>query len=528
MNHEPVAMAPVTLGRFEVIGRLGQGAQSVVYLAYDPQLHREVALKTVQFDSNEGRRAALLAEARSVSRLSHPAIVPVFEALETAHGSCLVFEYVPGRTLAERLAQEGAMPAAEAVLLLLPVLDALAYAHGQRIVHRDLKPSNILLDDAGRARVMDFGIAVRHGPGTSQAGDDDASDPMVAMLGTPAYMAPEFAGAGQVGPAMDQFSIALVLCEMLTGQRLVGALEGVRAIRFLLNNDLALPAQTPLPVDDDLRAIVERALARRPEARFADIATFAQALRAWLDPAAQLPRAEDEMARAAALDALLDRMPAPDALLAAPWPGVGMPLSAWAAAVWAGLDWQGAPNHDAPARELLRERCERARLAGLLARELSGLGGADGDEALVCGWAQHLGRMALAASFPDEARTVLAPGAGARHGLWAEELRAAQQLGTGLQALGEALARRWGLPETVQRCTSALRPAEVGGMPATRGDLLRLCASMAGELADAQALPDPDGREAALLAALAHYGAALCLRAHDVRKALAQVMPAAH
>ena len=151
------------LGRFELRQILGRGAQSVVWLAFDPRLEREVAIKLMKVGpgANASAIAQWLQEARSVSRLTHPNIIPVFEADVQEQQPYLVFEYVAGQTLAAMIEQRGALPTTEAVALMLDVLDALDAAHGAGVVHRDLKPSNVLVNAAGRARVMDFGIATR-------------------------------------------------------------------------------------------------------------------------------------------------------------------------------------------------------------------------------------------------------------------------------------------------------------------------------------------------------------------------------
>lgn len=176
------------LGRFELLRELGRGAQARVWLAHDPRLDREVALKLLDPDADADAVSQWLHEARAVSRLTHPNIVPVFEADAHEGQSYLVFEFVDGPTLAAARRSRPTMPAREAVQLLLGVLDALAAAHEQGIVHRDLKPSNILLGRDGRARVMDFGIAAR----TSQADG--------RIVGTAGYMSPE-AARGEIGRA---------------------------------------------------------------------------------------------------------------------------------------------------------------------------------------------------------------------------------------------------------------------------------------------------------------------------------------
>lgn len=279
---------PAQMGRFKIVRQLGHGAQSVVYLAFDPQLLREVAVKVLQGEAQNAD--ALLNEARAVSRLNHASIVPVFEAGHDAQSGAayLVFEYVVGPTLADVLREQGALEPSLAVKMLVPVLDAVAYAHANGVIHRDLKPSNILMDRRGMARVMDFGIAVRQT--ASQAGEadvkasDDEDDELQAPLGTPAYMAPEYIQQGLVSPQMDVFSAGLVLFEMLTGQRAAVSGTGMQALQFLASHDISLPDTTRYPVDDRLRAALARALARDPALRYLHMADFVQALRTWGEP----------------------------------------------------------------------------------------------------------------------------------------------------------------------------------------------------------------------------------------------------
>src|SRR5512139_1378706 len=246
------------IGRFVLRRKLGQGAQASVWLAHDERLDRDVAVKLLAPGADAGAVSQWLHEARAVSRLTHPHLVPVFEADEHAGQPYLVFEYVPGPTLAQRLRSSGALPAREAVSLWMGVLDALRLAHESGIVHRDLKPSNILIDPQGRARVMDFGIAAR------------IADPHERRIyGTPGYMSPEAARGAPPSPVMDVFAAGVVLAEMLSGQPLVRAPNAMAAIERVVREDLVLPTPLSDPPDDALRAIVQRAVARDPARRFA-------------------------------------------------------------------------------------------------------------------------------------------------------------------------------------------------------------------------------------------------------------------
>ncbi|MFL6660821.1 MAG: protein kinase domain-containing protein, partial [Rhizobacter sp.] len=264
------------LGRFELRRVLGQGAQATVWLAFDPRLEREVAVKLMRPAAGLDAAAVnqWLHEARSVSRLTHPHIVPVFEADMHAEQPYLVFEYVPGRTLADHLRMRGALPAREAVQLMVGVLEALQAAHAAGVVHRDLKPSNVLVDGAGRARVMDFGIAAHV--------NDAASHQNV--VGTPGYMSPEAAHGAAPVPAMDVYAAGLVLAEALSGKPLIAERDPYRAIYRAAHEDLALPDSLPAEVDDRLRATVLRALARDAARRHPSAAAFREALQDWLAP----------------------------------------------------------------------------------------------------------------------------------------------------------------------------------------------------------------------------------------------------
>jgi serine/threonine protein kinase len=256
------------VGRFELLEVLGRGAQAVVWRANDQRLDREVALKLLSPDAQSVSVHQWLHEARAVSRLSHPNIVPVFEADEVEGQSYLVFELVSGQTLAAALRRSGAMPERAAAALLLGVLEALRAAHDQGIVHRDLKPSNILLGPDGRPRVMDFGIAAR------------ASDGAGHVCGTPGYMSPEAARGLAPTPAMDVYAAGMILGEVLCGHALLVERDAQRALRRTIEEDVVLPESTT--IDAGLRAIVLRAVARDAASRFDNVAAMTNALNGWL------------------------------------------------------------------------------------------------------------------------------------------------------------------------------------------------------------------------------------------------------
>jgi serine/threonine protein kinase len=296
-------------GRFQLKRELGRGAQATVWLAHDPLLQRDVALKLLDTTDHDAEELDhWLHEARAVSALSHPNVVPVFEAVDAAAGQgrpYLVFEYVEGPTLSQARRMRGAWPAREAVTLMLGVLDALAAAHAVGLVHRDLKPSNVLLGTDGRARVMDFGIAARV-PEPGSRGHQPHADAAGAgtIVGSPGYISPEAARGEVPAPAMDVFAAGVMLGELLCGEPLLKERDPWRALERVQREDMQLPAAAH--IDEGLRGIVMRALARDAASRYDGARAMHAALTAWLAPdSAPVAAAE---AGHATLEFLLRRM----------------------------------------------------------------------------------------------------------------------------------------------------------------------------------------------------------------------------
>jgi len=291
------------LGRFELRKLLGQGAQSTVWLGFDPRMEREVAIKVMRAGTGPDDKAVAqwLQEARSVGRVSHPNIVPVYEADIQDRQPYLVFEYVPGNTLDQVLKHRGALPPREAVVMMMDVLDAVAVAHNAGVIHRDLKPSNILIDGAGRARVMDFGIAARIQGGGETGGG-------FAGSGTVGYLSPEAANGEASSATMDIFSCGVVLAELLTGKPLIQETDSYRAIYRTVHEQQSLPANVGADIDDQLRAIVSRALALDSRQRFASARLFAQELEQWARPANADTGESGKAQGSGTLDFLLRRM----------------------------------------------------------------------------------------------------------------------------------------------------------------------------------------------------------------------------
>ena len=249
-----MASIPVqTISRFGLVRQIGRGAQGNVFLATDPQLGRRVAIKTLTVQSTLAADAVarLLKEARTASSLSHPNLVPVYEAGLHAGRPYVVFEYVEGRTLAELLRVDGAMPPARAVITMSQILAGVAHAHAKGVLHGDITPSNIIVTPEGVPRVTDFGI--------SRGVWELAAN---APTGTPRYMAPEHFRNLPADLRCDVYALGVIFYEMLTGQSAVPNGEELSVINRILNESIPLPSHTNANIDPRLDQIVRRALFR--------------------------------------------------------------------------------------------------------------------------------------------------------------------------------------------------------------------------------------------------------------------------
>jgi eukaryotic-like serine/threonine-protein kinase len=286
---EPVWSA---VGRYELRQRLGDGGLGCVHQAWDPLLSRDLAIKTLRLEAQPLRRRTLdtlfLNEARAAAGLSHPYIVTVYDAGLCAQGVFIAMEALKGQDLRRALA-EGWRPAPHrAARLARRVADALAYAHARGVVHCDIKPANIYVTAHEKPRVLDFGIArVAHRVALPELEG--------LLMGSPHYMAPEQILRGAIDARSDVFSLGAVLYEMLAGHKAFEG-ESVHAIHLAVAQCRPKPLEPNAHgVDAELAAIVHRALARDPEARFASAREFSQGLRCWAQARKQRrQRAKDD------------------------------------------------------------------------------------------------------------------------------------------------------------------------------------------------------------------------------------------
>jgi WD40 repeat protein/predicted Ser/Thr protein kinase len=279
---------PGHIGRYRILGRIGAGGMGTVYKALDPELQRVVALKVPRFDPARDDLPTLtqrfLREARAAAQIRHAHVCPIYDVGEREGRPYVVMAFVEGQSLGDQLRGGGRYDdPAEAVHLVRQVLDALEAVHGSGLVHRDLKPGNILLDAAGRAVLTDFGLAR-----AEQEAERLTADGVV--VGTPAYMAPEQAAgqAERIGPRTDLYSLGVVLYRLLTG-RLPFEGTAVQVLWKIGREEPPAPCSLRPGLDAGLERIVLRAIARRPEERFASAREMGAALDHWLTHADPTP-----------------------------------------------------------------------------------------------------------------------------------------------------------------------------------------------------------------------------------------------
>ncbi|MBC8869578.1 MAG: protein kinase [Planctomycetes bacterium] len=269
---------PCRFGDYELLEELGRGGMGVVYRARQIGQDHEVAVKMIlrgQLASAEDRER-FRAEAEAASRLDHPGIVPVHEVGELDGRPYFSMKYIRGPTLSQLLA-DGPLPPRETAGILDAVSRAIHFAHQNGVLHRDLKPSNILIDEDGQPHLTDFGLAKRITDAVSITKSG-------AVLGTPAYMAPEqAAGArGEVSPVSDVYSLGAILYHMLTGRPPFQAASPVDTVLMVLEQDPVPPRVINATVDRDLEMIALRCLQKPPDLRYGSAESLAGDLDAFL------------------------------------------------------------------------------------------------------------------------------------------------------------------------------------------------------------------------------------------------------
>jgi eukaryotic-like serine/threonine-protein kinase len=269
----PLPSLPPTVGRYEVVRLLGQGAMGRVVLARDGVLGRDVALKVLRpdLDISAEVRAGLVTrmrhEAQAAARVSHPNLVTLHDMGEDpAVGLYLVFEYVSGANLKERL-RSGRLPPHQAARLARELGSALSVAHAAGVLHRDVKPENVMLSPTG-AKLADFGIAKIPDSTLTRAG---------SLVGTPAYCAPEALASGLFSPESDQFSLAVTLYEAISGERAFPGDDAVGVAAKIAIED-ARPIARRCALPDEVDVVLFRGMQKDPARRYGSASEFGDAL----------------------------------------------------------------------------------------------------------------------------------------------------------------------------------------------------------------------------------------------------------
>lgn len=513
-----------TIGRFTVLSVLGKGAQGKVYLAEDPHLQRNVAIKTLLIEDSSEREKqikTLLDEARIVSKLQHPNIVTLYDAGEERGSPYLVFEYVEGTPLSKLIKEEGILPVTRAIQIAIDILDGIGYAHQKGVAHRDLKPGNIMIDANGTARIMDFGIA--RALSSEKVGD-------TAFFGTPLYMAPEYITDKRFTPQSDIFAVGMILYEMLAAMPAVKGNNVYETLHNIVNAAFAPPSKQNPTVDARLDDIVLKALAKNPADRYADAAEMALALSRYLTPEpSEAATSEDakqstvkfllrRMQHMSDFPALSQTMSTINKIVSSDQEGVtvlsnvilrdygltnkllklvntafygqfgGTISTISRAVVILGFDtirnvaitlllFEHLQNKSQAA--LLKDEIVASLFTGILARDMViRTGFRETEEAFICSMFHTLGKLLVAFYFTEE---MLAINKLMEQNKLDEVKASSQVLGVSYEELGIAIARTWHFPEKITFSMRHIDDEKVR-RPVTEEERLRMISSLSSEL----------------------------------------------
>ena len=266
-------MPTETIGRYEIGSIIGRGAMAVVYKGVDPTIGRTVALKTMRLDIHGMEKNEVLSrfrnEARAAGNLIHPNLVTIYDAGEQDGTFYIAMEYVEGSTLQALLAEQRFLTLDRTVDILTQICSGLDYAHEHGVVHRDIKPANIMITRSGVVKIMDFGIA-KSGAQLTTAGD---------VLGTPNYISPEMVKGDPIDGRTDLFSVAVILHEMLLGERPFVAANINTIVYKIVNEPLSPDLETK--VHPAVAAILRKSLSKHPSDRYQSGLDLVNALKAY-------------------------------------------------------------------------------------------------------------------------------------------------------------------------------------------------------------------------------------------------------
>lgn len=262
------------IGKYHIIEMLGKGAMGVVYKALDPDINREVAVKTIRFDLSDGDDEEMMGrfirEAQAAGKLDHPNIATIYDVGREKDLTYIVMQYVKGQSLQQVIAKKKKFSPKEINDILIPLCEALEYAHQHGIVHRDIKPANILIDLRGKPNVVDFGVARIETSTLTQSG---------TTVGTPSYMSPEQIMGKRVDNRADIFSLGVILYELAAGQRPFSGGNVSTLMYKIVNEEPPHITEVEKSLPASYENIVEKVLAKDPKNRFQSCLQFVAALK---------------------------------------------------------------------------------------------------------------------------------------------------------------------------------------------------------------------------------------------------------
>lgn len=261
---------PAKIGKYSIQGTLGRGGMGIVYKAFDPAIHRQVAIKTITksaLDPSELQYALkrFQHEAQAVGRLTHPSIAAIFDYGEDAELAYIVMELVSGKSLAQHLQNNAHFDLNEICEIIRQLLDGLEYAHARGVIHRDIKPPNILLNDDGNIKITDFGIARIDTSTLTQVGE---------VMGSPGYMSPEQFAGTEIDARSDIYSSGVIAYELLTGRKPFTG-SNVEIMQKVVNERPVNPSEHNPALSANTDQVVQKALAKKREERFQSAHEFA-------------------------------------------------------------------------------------------------------------------------------------------------------------------------------------------------------------------------------------------------------------
>jgi predicted Ser/Thr protein kinase len=264
------------IGRYKIVRELGRGAMGVVYHAIDPNIGRPVAIKTIRIsdvasgDEQKRLRERLFREARSAGMLSHPGIVTIYDVEEQDGLAYIAMEYVDGPTLDQVLSAPEPIASDAMFSILGQTAAALDYAHGKNIVHRDIKPANIMIAGDGTAKIADFGIA--------KITTSEQFTMTGSIVGTPHYMSPEQVQGQPVDGRSDQFSLAVIAYEMLTGEKPYTGEHLTTVVYKIVAEEPVMPHRINPSLSGTIENVIRKGLSKKPDQRYETCQEFVTSL----------------------------------------------------------------------------------------------------------------------------------------------------------------------------------------------------------------------------------------------------------